>query len=381
MANVQMFMNPEQIRRALKLCWKATNLAKQMGLKLRVPVCIVGDTGCGKTEIVTDFYEEMRKKMENRKDKKNVVDLKLNIMILSMVPQEDIGGIPTVKDGKIVHSMMKCLPFDSEEWAINFLDEFDRASPETQNAALQLLLGGSFHGHILSPNSYSICAMNGTADIYTNPLSQAARTRMCTLFMSSKSRGYVDSYNKWSRKKGLPEVCRVLKESHPDLIQSTQEFEELAVCTDRSKDMAGLVSLARQEIDRTGAYETEDIYRPVIAGLIGMTAMATWVGIEEAMQKGIDVEEILRDPLEADLVEDSSMTIYTLNAVMGIIQTKYEGDLKMVRAAGLYALRYDQDEWIEIWMSSLLSKFPEFVKSSEYKKWLSKKQRTGKGVM
>jgi len=375
---VTLFVNPEQVERILLLCWKATRIAQKMGLSLRVPVALVGDTGCGKTESVRNFYKNLAHKLKKQK-----VDLNLYTMILSMVPPEDIGGIPTVseKSDKIKHKVLDCLPFDSDEFCIIFQDELDRATPETQNAALQFMLGGTYHGHFLSPNAYTISALNGTSDIYTNPLSQAARTRVCSIFISRSADGGVKSYDNWARKAGIPQVCRTFNTQFGHLIQSTMEFEELAVCCTRTLDMCGLVTKAKQEVDASDQFETDDIYPAIIAGLIGIKAMPNYLSIEKALREGLDAEEVINNPEEADLLEDPSMIFYLIQAVTGLLKDKYESDKKKVRAAATYGRRHDNDEWVEIWMTSLLKEFDFFAEDPVYTRWVKTKKQKGLGVM
>lgn len=379
MATVSLLANPEQVGRILLLCWKATRLAKKLGLPLKVPVCLVGDTGCGKTEAVKQFHARMVKMFEDKD-----IDIGLWTMILSMIPPEDIGGIPSVdsKSSTLKHYMMDCMPFDCDDYGVFLMDEYDRATPETQNASMQITLGGMFHGHYLSSNVYPVMAMNGTADIYTNPLSQAARTRVCTIFMGNSADTGAKSYIKWSKKAGLPEVCRVFNVDFSSKIKCVEKFEELAVCTRRTLDMAGLVTLAKHEVDNSpNGFETDDIYPNIIAGLIGMEAMTQYFSIEKALREKIDVEDIIDNPKTADIWEEPSMMFYAVQSVCGKLDTIHGGDIKKVCGVAEYALRLPHDEWIEIWMNALTSAFPKLLEQQVFSRWQTRKQRKGKGVM
>lgn len=381
MAEVSMIVGPEAVGRILLLCWKATRLAQKMGLPHKIPVCIVGDTGCGKTEAVKQFHAKLAEQFGSAK---KPIDLKLWTMILSMVPPEDIGGYPSVDPdtGKIKSRMLEYLPFDCNDYGIMFMDEYDRATPETQNASLQVTLGGQYHGHALSENVYPVMAMNGTADIYTNPLSQAARTRVCTVFMGMSADPKASSYVKWSKKNGLPEVCRVFNTDFSSHIKCVEKFEEMAVCTRRTLDMAGLVTLAKQQVDLSDKpFETDDIYPAIIAGLIGMEGMTRYLSIERAIKEQLDVTDIIEDPENAPLLEDPSMIFYAVQGIIGKLEKEYESDIKKVRAVAEYALRFPHDEWIEIWMNALSIQFPKLVESNVYNRWTNRKQRKGKGMM
>lgn len=373
-----LFINNEQLQRVFMLCWRATRISIDLGLSLRVPVAVIGDTGTGKTEGVKAFHKYLLDKLS-----KSGKDIKLYTTILSMVPPEDIGGIPMLDkvSGTILHRMLGCLPFDSDEFSIILLDEFDRATPETQNPALQFLLGGEYHGHRLSPNAYPIIAMNGSSDIYTTPLSQAARSRLCSVFLSTSSADCTKSYLKWAKASGIPPVCQLFSEHCAESIVSTKEFEELAVCTRRSLDMCGMVTLAKEKVDKEGLYETDDIYPAVIAGLIGIEAMAKYLACEKALKEGVDPEKVILDPEDAPIPDSPSMTTYLLHSVLSLLEDKYRGNKKHVRAVGAYARRFAHDEWVEIWMSSLAKKYDWFVTDPLYERWVAVKKHRQLGHM
>ena len=54
MSNI-IYLSPDQAKRAIYLNWTATLIAGKMGLTLKVPTALVGDTGCGKTDAVRAF--------------------------------------------------------------------------------------------------------------------------------------------------------------------------------------------------------------------------------------------------------------------------------------------------------------------------------------
>jgi len=379
MGKITTFVSGDQIGRILLLNWRATEIAKGLQLDLKVPTALVGDTGCGKTTVVKTFHKRLATALKKKK-----IPLNIYKLILSMVPPEDIGGLPQYDkvSERVLHRMLMTLPFDSEEWSVIFMDEFDRGTPETQNAGLQALLGGEYHGHFISPNAYPICALNGTADIYTNPMSQAARTRMCTIFMSSNSEGDSRSYDNWARMNGIPQVCRTFSEQFGSEYHSVKDYEELAVCTRRTVDMCGMVTIAKQAVDTSDTpFETDDIYQPILAGIIGMKAASIYMSIEKSIKEGLDPHDILDNADEAEILTDPSMIYYLMQACMGIVKDRYGSDMKKVKSLASYGMRHRSDEWKEIWMTQLGKMFPEFIKTKEYSRWVNVKKRKNIGIM
>ena len=130
------FINPSQVLRCLAVLWAAG-----------IPTALIGGVGTGKTSTVHQFVELLRK----QSGKKTV---NLWTLILSYLSPEEIGGVPAPnrESGHLDYYMPGFLPFDCSDSGVIFGDEFDRATPEVQNAFLQVLLGKEFHGHTLSPS-------------------------------------------------------------------------------------------------------------------------------------------------------------------------------------------------------------------------------------
>ena len=59
MSNI-IYLSPDQAKRAIYLNWTATLIAGKMGLTLKVPTALVGDTGCGKTDAVRAFAKQLQ---------------------------------------------------------------------------------------------------------------------------------------------------------------------------------------------------------------------------------------------------------------------------------------------------------------------------------
>ncbi len=342
-------LSPEQAMRAIQLNWLATNIATKKGLNIRIPTALIGDTGCGKTDSVNNFYRDVLKAGRD--------DAKEWIFRLGHRLPEDIGGMPTIEDGRLVHKMLTELPFDCNDFGVIFLDEFDRAPIENQNAALPIVYGDSFHGHRISPNAYVVLAMNGTADNYTTPLSQAAATRVCSIYVSRNANDGGDSYRNWAIKNGIPQIAIAFNQYHHSEIKSTMEFEEISVTVPRTVDMAAMISEAKKLCDEKGLMKTNDIYYACIAGVIGQVSATKFLALEEIINS-IDVPALLNNPDGYKMIPTENW-IYGIDMAISYIAT-LEKSLHRNMADKLirYVVRQPNFEHRRIAADRIIEKYP-----------------------
>lgn len=367
MANqVTAMLTPEQVNRCIMLTWRAHNRARKMlGDDLAIPIAIIGGTGVGKTSSVKAFHTKIDSHFQ--KKGKSVRWCKL---MLSLYEAPDVGGyaIPNVKEGKAEHLMQSHIPFDTEDHAIVFADEFDRAQPDVQNAYLQILLGGDFHGHRLSPNAYNILAMNGTSDIYTTPLCEAAKTRVCSVFVGGRNEDSIESYDNWAQSKGMSDFIRTFNRYIP-LNRPDPVYEELASDTQRTRDMASIVSMERAAVDDAESFRTDDIYMPVIAGLIGMTAAAQYLEMEKIIKKGgVMPEDIFTSPAEAEVPDHIHYIYFLLEACLGQLNADKTKAVKRAERMIIYAKRLRM-EWQLTWRYRIGKAVPTVCASNAYLSW------------
>jgi hypothetical protein len=255
----------DQLVRIIKLCYRAQLMAmadakaREKDTFCRIPVCIVGDPGCGKTAGVLSFHREMHTINAN---------FGLWMLRLGLLAPEDVGGYPQVKDGEMEFAMLNNLPWNDEH-GIVFLDELGRCAEATQNASLPIVGGDMFHGHQISRNAFVIAAMNGESDTYETPLSRAYRSRMCTVFMSSATDASKARWKEWA---DGADVEKSVIEFHQTVCKQSAmtDFDELAICNNRTLEMMSWVLKAKNVTDDAHLYQTDDIIDPILEGLIGI---------------------------------------------------------------------------------------------------------------
>jgi len=334
------FITHLELMRCLILLWYAG-----------IPAALIGNVGAGKTTAVQMLVRKLSEQINN---------FKYWPVMLGLVSAEDIGGFPSVADGILKFIMPGYLPFDCEDSGIIFFDEYDRAGSDVQNASTQILLGGHIHGHQISPNSYSIIAMNGLADIYTTPLSKAVRNRVCTLFLSSESGGNIKAWNEYAEQNDIHPVIRGFANFRTDLLEKNEQFEELAIPSPRSRDMAGQILKAAEQVE----FETEDILLPCIAGVIGKAAAIELMSFRKNLFNMPDLKCILDGTGDIDgWINEPSMMFAIGSGILGIVENRDDG----VNAVKVATKMPDE---VGTWMmDTIVKRIPEVASSPDYQSY------------
>ena len=343
------FINHDQLKRSLLLLWQA-----------KVPACIIGGVGSGKTTAVEELCSTINKQMD--------IDFNLWKIFLGLIDATEIGGIPyRDEDNKLSFMPPRCLPYNSEDYGIIFGDEYDRAPSDVQNAFNQILLGGEIHGNKISPNSYVILAMNGESDQYTTPLSEAARNRVCTLFLSSHAYGNLEQWNEWAITNNINETIRAFANCRTDLIKKHEEFEELAMITPRSRDMAGKILDAAKSITN---FKTEDIILPCLSGVIGNGPANELIAFDKMRKDLPDLDDMIDNP---DKYENHEVFYKNdLTYMLSVNLASYCSDNKD-RAGKAIRLMQQAPAEIQVFaVDNIIKQNPDAVTSREYKTFFNK---------
>lgn len=296
-------INPEQGERALALNWAAEQLAVQKGLRVTVPTLFIGAKGCGKTGIPFAFLDKL-----NGKGK----DHQIWMLPVSYMDVGEMGiPVPDMERRVMDWFVRADLPFDNQQKGVIVLDELDRNEPQVQNMMMQVLLGRIIYGRQISPQAYVCATANGTTDVYTTALSGAQRARLCSLFVSKAAAGHADSYDNYAQAHGISAIARTFMRYDRELLAPEPALEELAECEPRTLDMADCIYQAAKSV----TFQTEDILRPCIAGVIGRRACARFMEIEEQTKTCPTVAEIIADPTTAKLPPNVSLVFATICAL------------------------------------------------------------------
>ena len=344
MSNNISFINHDQLNRCLLLLWMAD-----------IPACIIGGVGCGKTTAVEDLVKRLNGKEEFK------AGFNLWKLFLGLIDATEVGGVPfRGEDGTLRYAPPSTLPYNSEENGIIFGDEYDRAPPDVQNAFNQILLGREIHGNAISKNAYVVLAMNGDSDRYTTPLSEAARNRVCTLFLSSHASGNLEQWDAWAKQNNINKTVRAFAHCRTDLIEKHETFTELALITPRSRDMAGRILDAAEKAQ----FKTEDVLVPCLNGVIGSGAANELVQFMRLEKDLPNVLEMIQKP--ESFKEHKAFRVPDLQYMLAISVASHCENYPDLAGNAITLMGYAPPE-IRIWaVKAIVEACPTAASTDEY---------------
>ena len=304
-------VNTEQARRIIALCWKAQGIARNSGIPVTPGVALVGPTGTAKSSIVKEVVAELQEKHPTAGFSYWMASLAL------MLDSGDLGcPVPDTKAGIMRYFTAGHWPFGkADAKGIFCFEELDRCPVEIQRGAAHIMLEGELHGQQLGGDIYCCATMNGTSDIATEELSEHIRTRMVTIFLDRNAPGAAEAYDKWAEDRGLSITRRAFNRYNRDALAASAEFAEMAVCNDRTLDMADCILQASRSVQ----FPTDDILMPAIAGCIGVGPAARYMATDKLVNEAPDPEDCISDPDGSPIPENVSTAYALALAIAGAV--------------------------------------------------------------
>lgn len=344
-SNSVLRIDPLQAQRAMAVLMKAKS----------VPV-LVGAPGCGKTTAVVDFTNKLIEQ-----------GIKANL-VTKCLSQMDISNFSLPKEIKNrVHDVVaEWIPLAEDEteedpYTIIFFDEIDRCGQEIQNIILNIILAREVAAKKIASKVVFIGAMNGSSDIYTTQLSDAAINRVCFLYIGNS----VDSYDKWASENGISPARRAFQKfKAPEILRAEEPFEDVSYASNRSLDAVDKVDAILERMKAAGStLKTSDIYEPMVAGLIGVPAMREWVAFKRLYEVAETPDVILADPMAAKTDYDPSIKYAVLTSVVDYAHA----DFDLCEKAFQFAARFEP-EYMVAFTSLILDKNGEAAACPTYLK-------------
>lgn len=266
----------------------AKKLLKEMiSKKIHVSTVLWGPAGIGKSQMVFQVAKEMGYK---------IIDLRL-----SQKEAVDVGGMPYTKD---FDDKDKVLGHYLPEWfmqakkegkTILFLDELNRAKPDTLQAIFELALDRKLNGEYLPDDVHIVVACNPANSKYdTIEFDDALTSR----FMHIQVRTSVESWLEWATgddSDGTPkvhkDVIRYIKKDPSALNIEDAEDMVFPIADEKIRPKPRLWEFVSklEELEEV----SNSIKRECVRGLIGTTFMPAYFASKVDRNSPITLEEVL----------------------------------------------------------------------------------------
>lgn len=249
-------------------------------------ICIKGEAGIGKTEMVVDYCEEN--------------DIHIETLHLGNQEVGDIVGNPrdTIENGKAIMHWSKPEWLDRLEKAVEngkevclFLDELNRAQPDVKAASLQLILERRIHQHILPSGKNKIliaAAINPEESEHSSYQVGEMDPALIDRLIMINAEVDTESWVKWAKKNDIHNiVIRFIQDKGVKFLYNIPS-DNSRRATPRSWVT---VSKHIQDFEK---YDTpKELIIPLISGLVGETLAASFYIYYEEFSKNINKETII----------------------------------------------------------------------------------------
>ena len=158
-------------------------------LPSHIAVLSKGETGIGKS----DIFKQISK----------IIGLDIIDRRLSQMQEGDLIGLPELVDGVTRFAPPDWYMRACREPVVVFLDELNRAVPELQQCAFQIILDRELNGHKLHPETRVFAAVNEGDDFQVNEMDPALLRR----FFVADLEPTTEDWLSWARKSGIDEVA------------------------------------------------------------------------------------------------------------------------------------------------------------------------------
>ncbi len=143
-----------------------------------VSVLIRGPHGIGKSHLAQSAAEDMEMPLIDRR--------------LSQMSEGDLVGLPELVDGVTRFCPPDWYARACREPVVLLLDEINRATPELQQGAFQIVLARELNGHRLHPDTRVIAAVNASAEYQVNEMDPALLDRFWVVDLEPTTEDWIE---------------------------------------------------------------------------------------------------------------------------------------------------------------------------------------------
>lgn len=238
-------MNLTQVKAATALMWRLKREGKIKDLPIPT---LVGDTGIGKSSIMSNIYNEelgsaVKEVIKEAKAQEgditkeapkvtvNKVSVKdaakdmqkyLEFLFLAQMETGDLIGMPDKLGDRTIFYAPDWFP-EKEAKGLLVLDELGDSDTNTRKAIMPLLLTGKLHRHVLPKDVMIICAMNPIGGNFGGiGFTKQFRNRLAFWKVTPS----VDEWLVYAEKAGLPQYIKAMVAEQPSFLEDQNESNQ-----------------------------------------------------------------------------------------------------------------------------------------------------------
>lgn len=275
--------NREAIKRTAELVMGSGNI-----------ICLCGETGVGKTDMILQLGKELNKKV-----------ITLNSAIQSA---EDLIGYPYRENNVMKWARPEWFPVESDGPCILFIDEINRAEKQVINALMPMLINGVLHSHSLPKGTWVCAAMNPDTENYdmVNSFDDVAIwSRMCVVPVYHNALDWED----WLIKSGRTQ-SRLVKVMTSALLSQEKKFD-LPPKTCSNRTFTKVLDIVEYAVKMNREKHNEDLY---FDASVVQNAVIGLCGIAFAKNVKDEIELLLSNISEMGLIETLGIKLNNDNA-------------------------------------------------------------------
>lgn len=261
-------MKPNDAKELIKMAFDA-------GLK--IPFNFVGPKGCGKSDVVFQAVEELRKQYAPKTI--GLLDIRL-----ALDTAEDVGGYPRIVGDSLQYLMADWAKETFKyDYCVVFFDEINRSPLETRQALFELLSKGSIRRKPINEKHLIICAMNpDNGEYQVESLDSAFQRRMIMIPMEPDRNGWLT----WAKTKKInKDVFEFISANEKMLFVEEPEFNIITKPNSDAWRMVSEVLEKMPDMDRKAR-------TVVISGIVGKEAALAFNKFLESEAKPMSAKEL-----------------------------------------------------------------------------------------
>ena len=277
-------------------------------LPANISLMVRGPHGIGKSQIFKQVADNLGLELVDRR--------------LSQMTEGDLIGLPELTDG--------VTRFCPPDWFMDccknpralLLDEYNRATPEVLQTAMQITLDRELNGHKLHPGTRIFAAVNASAEYSVNELDPAQADRFWTIDLEPT----VEDWLNWANGAGVDSVIIDFIRQHPGHLRHKGQVEPGKVYpSQRSWDRMAQ-ALRHASVDLTEAAGNPPVFLyPLCLGFIGVEASIALRDFVKNYDSVISAEDIL-DNWKKVKVKIGKLNADKQNAVIDKLLTHCKGN-------------------------------------------------------